>query len=258
MSAAVVELYVGARVWFEGEMYLVQELGAQRTTLATDGRIRTIATAEAVRHASLVHDGGEAGDQFSGGDPVNVLLSGLTKSQRATLEARANVVRGLLEPEDEDDRSLTSRCEAAASTSGVSGRTLRRWVEGYRRAGLAGLMDSRLLNRYAPTVDPRWDQACLAVLREFVSASTPTMNVVIDRVGRRLEEEHGVGVVPLPPRSTAYRRLSELSKGRHAFGSGKARRSVANRPGGPYGRLRATRPGEYVVLDTIDDSIRHQ
>src|SRR5690606_23440809 len=74
MSAAVVELYVGARVWFEGEMYLVQELGAQRTTLATDGRIRTIATAEAVRHASLVHDGGEAGDQFSGGDPVNVLL----------------------------------------------------------------------------------------------------------------------------------------------------------------------------------------
>lgn len=44
--------------------------------------------------------------------------------------------------------------------------------------------------------------------------------------------------------------MSELSKGRHAFGSGKARRSVANRPGGPYGRLRATRPGEYVVLDT--------
>jgi len=124
MSASVVELHVGARVWFEGEMYLVQELGPQRTTLATDDRIRTIATAEAVRHARLVRDECESGDQFSGGDPANVLLSGLTKSQRATLETRATVVRGLLEPED--DRSLTSRCEAAASAAGVSGRTLRR------------------------------------------------------------------------------------------------------------------------------------
>lgn len=161
MSASVVELRVGARVWFEGEMYLVQELGPQRTTLATDGRIRTIATAEAVRHASPVPDEIEASDQFTDGAPVNVLLSGLTKSQRDAVETRAKVVRELLEPEDEDGRSLTLRCEAAASAAGVSGRTLLRWVEEYRRAGMAGLMDSRLLNRYASTVDSRWDAACL-------------------------------------------------------------------------------------------------
>ncbi len=54
----------------------------------------------------------------------------------------------------------------------------------------------------------------------------------------------------LPARTTAYRRLNALSKGRHSFGSAKNRRSVANRPEGPYGRRRATRPGEFVVLDT--------
>lgn len=250
MSPAVVDLHVGGRVWFEGSMYLVQELGPQRTTLAADGRLRSVATAEVIRQATLVSDDTDTGDRAPECEPVNVLLSGLTKRQRATLETRAHLVRELLEPDGEDDRSLTSRCEAAAVAAGVSGRTLRRWVEGYRKAGLAGLMDSRMLSRYTPSVDSRWDAACLAVLREYVSSSSPTMNVVIDRVQRRVEEEHGPGVVVCPPRTTAYRRLGELSKGRHAFGSGKARRSVANRPGGPYGRLRATRPGEYVVLDT--------
>jgi putative transposase len=42
--------------------------------------------------------------------------------------------------------------------------------------------------------------------------------------------------------STATRRL--------AFGSAKSRRSVHERPEGAYGRVGATRPGEFVVLDT--------
>lgn len=61
---------------------------------------------------------------------------------------------------------------------------------------------------------------------------------------------HGTDVVLCPSRATAHRRLTELAKGRHAFGSAKARRSVAARPQGVYGRLRAERPGEYVVLDS--------
>jgi len=250
MSPAVVELHVGGRVWFEGSMYLVQELGPQRTTLAADGRLRSVSTAEVVRHATLFSDDTDAGDQTTEGEPLNVLLSGLTKSQRATLEGRAELVRGVLSPALEDARSMKQRCDDAAAEHGVSSRTVLRWISGYRRAGLAGLADSRMLNRYAPSVDPRWDTVCLAVLTEFTARSTPTKNVVLDRIRRRAEEEHGSGLVPMPSRATAYRRLEELSKGRHAFGSGKARRSVANRPGGPYGRLRATRPGEYVVLDT--------
>ncbi|MGB8384972.1 MAG: integrase, partial [Dermatophilaceae bacterium] len=150
----------------------------------------------------------------------------------------------------DDGRPLRERLAATSTVSGVSVRTLERWLTGYRTAGVAGLADSRVLKQRAVAIDPRWDAACLAVLREYVSASTPTMNVVIDRVHQRVDEEHGAGVVPCPSRATAYRRVTELSKGRHAFGSGKARRSVAERPQAPYGRLRPTRPGEYVVLDT--------
>ena len=39
-------------------------------------------------------------------------------------------------------------------------------------------------------------------------------------------------------------------KGTSAFGGAKAKREIAGRPAAPYGRLRATRPGEYLLLDT--------
>ncbi|WP_345774305.1 helix-turn-helix domain-containing protein [Rhodococcus pyridinivorans] len=132
----------------------------------------------------------------------------------------------------------------------VSVRTLERWVAGYRAAGVVGLADSRIRSRYAASVDRRWDATCVRVLDRYVAASTPTMGAVIDVIARELEAEFGPGVVPLPGKSTAYERLKALSKGRHAFGSAKGRRSVADRPHGVLGRLRATRPGEYVVLDT--------
>lgn len=76
-------------------------------------------------------------------------------------------------------------------------------------------------------------------------------------VNERLDEQYGPegteGSVPRPSKTTAYRRLQELTKGTNAVkGSAKGRRSIAERPKGVYGRLRANRPGEYVVLDTQD------
>lgn len=68
MSPAVVELHVGGRVWFEGSMYLVQELGPQRTTLTADGRLRSVATADVVRHATLFSDDTETDDQITQGE----------------------------------------------------------------------------------------------------------------------------------------------------------------------------------------------
>jgi putative transposase len=72
---------------------------------------------------------------------------------------------------------------------------------------------------------------------------------VLRLAAARLEEEHGPGTVPSA--ATAYRHLARVAKGTDAVkGSAKARRSIAARPKGTYGRLRAARPGEYVVLDT--------
>ena len=45
--------------------------------------------------------------------------------------------------------------------------------------------------------------------------------------------------------------LRELDAGTNAFTrSTKGKRSIANRPQSVYGRLRATRPDEYVLMDT--------
>lgn len=58
-------------------------------------------------------------------------------------------------------------------------------------------------------------------------------------------------MVQQPGRTKAYEVLTELSRGRNTFaGSAKGRRSIAGRPPGTYGRLVATRPGEYLLLDT--------
>jgi transposase InsO family protein len=91
------------------------------------------------------------------------------------------------------------------------------------------------------------------VLAEHVSASTPTAQALLRQIEQRVEETYGPGEVPKPARASAYRHLKRIARGTNALtGSAKGRRSIAARPKGVYGRLRATRPGEYVVLDTQD------
>lgn len=70
-----------------------------------------------------------------------------------------------------------------------------------------------------------------------------------DAVGTRTQ----TGVVPVPSQVTAYRRLAPLTKGTNAVsGFASGRRSIVERPQGVDGRLRATRPGKYLILDTQD------
>lgn len=178
---------------------------------------------------------------------ANVVLGELSVTQTLELECRAKLVRELLRGASS---SLSADIPLTAEKAGVSIRTVERWISGYRRAGVAGLADKRLLRTRRSGVDPRWDAACIQVLDQHVNASTPTVGVLIDRVQQQLEKTFGPDEVPCPSRSTAFRRIKLIAKGRHSFGSAKQRRSVAQRPEGPYGRLRATRPGEYVVLDT--------
>lgn len=92
---------------------------------------------------------------------------------------------------------------------------------------------------------------CRTVLEEHTDASRPTHGMVLARVAARLDQQYGPGRVPVPGRSKAYAVLAEITRGTNAFtGSTKAKQSIANRPVGVYGRLRATRPGEYLLLDT--------
>lgn len=248
MTATVLELRPGCRVWLDGSVWVIQEVGGDTTRLVAGTRTRSMATSLLASQAGIIDASGSAGEDQ---ELIPVLLGSLT-DRELELERRAGHVREVLSAPPGASKSRRKlRYAAKATELGVSTRTFERWVAGYLDAGVAGVADNRMLQRRASGVDPRWDTACLAVVADLTTASTPTMGTVIERIERELEAAHWPGIVPLPSRATAYRRLGHLTKGRHSFGSGKVRRSVAERPQGVYGRLTATRPGEFVVLDTI-------
>jgi transposase InsO family protein len=258
----VVGLAPGTRLIFDGDVVEVLVLEGTRVSLRnvrTEAALVVGLTTLIISARSVVGPIGES-------VPDGVRLAGLTATQRRRLQERAEHVREVLtgfrsgradrpavgepDPRFAAEVPLQSRYIHKAEQLGVGLRTVERWVAGYREAGEAGLIGQR---GTSTVVDPRWDEAVRWVLAGSVNASTPTRGAVIARTAARLVEVHGAGMVPLPSTATAYRRLAELARGTNAVsGSAKGRRSIAERPEGVYGRLRATRPGEYLVLDTQD------
>lgn len=261
MSARTVNIALGAALLVDGEAARVVEFDGRRVVVSyADGRYGSFALAEFVSRARGLEPVGPDLDP-------GVVLAGVSQDQRDHAAARGEHVREVLtgyksgyaeaaregepRPEYGPGVPLKARYEAKAAELAVTSRAVEKWVAAYRAAGEAGLVARR--RGPAKGVDPRWEAAVRAEFADGVSASTPTRSAVLMRVAERLEREHGPGVVPIPSQATAYRRLAELDKGTNAVsGSAKARRSIAARPQGVYGRLRATRPGEYLILDTQD------
>lgn len=130
------------------------------------------------------------------------------------------------------------RYRAKAHELGVGMTTVRRWVRSFELDGEAGLIDGRHQRASDPLrgVDPRWLNELRAVLDEHVGASRPTRELLLDRVDARVAEQHGREVVP--KRWKGKLAIAELARGTNALaGSTKGKRSIANRPGAPYGRL---------------------
>ncbi len=263
MSRAVV-IGPGSRFSFDGEVVEVTGFEGTRVTLR-DGRDRwrTLGLAGFLAVAVPL----EAPDARPA--PVGPLLDGLSGSEQSVVTERAGHVREVLtgyrsgtpeaarpgEPRPDYDpaRPLGGRQEAKARELGVTGRTIRRWVRAYRDSGEAGLADSRRVSGRRLALDPRWEEACRTVVAGQVGASTPTAGALLRLIDAQLDDQHGAGAVPRPSTAAAYRHLARLTKGTNALtGSAKGRRSIADRPKGVYGRLRAVRPGEYVILDTQD------
>jgi transposase InsO family protein len=240
----VVPVRPGASLLLDGSVWTVEALDGANVTLRSGDSIRAVPLTVLATRASAVGHEAEPDDVE---DLSNVQLARLTAEQLKTVRERASIVRDLL---DAPAKGRQRRIDAKAREMGTSPRTLARWISAYKAHGEAGLATSRVRGRYGSRSDPRWDATCLEVLDEFTTTSTPSMAAVLSRVSLRLAEKYGPGVVPEASQAMRYSRLKDLDKGRHTFGSAKGRRSVANRPQGAYGRLRATRPGEFVVLDT--------
>jgi putative transposase len=248
MSAAGFELHVGGRVWLDGQGWEVAELNGATVRLLGDGRLRTVSVASlANAFADDPKPGPNPSDDQCWTVPA-VVLAALSTKQRDALQRRVATLRQVLDPPAGDDRPVSERYTAGAAQLGVSRRTLERQLARLRDQGPAGLVDARKLQDLRRTVDPRWDVACREVLDSYTSRSNPTMQTVIDQANRRYLAAAPDGVVP--SRSVAYLRLTELDHGRYTFRAAKQRRSVAKRPTGVLGRLRADRPGQYVLLDS--------
>jgi len=277
MSDSAVRVGVGTRVVFDGELLEVAELHAGQSDTETvlrscrgqSGIVR-IALHELLtsRRASLVadtHDGVSADDA---GDPADVVLSAMSESERAIIAERAAHVREVLtgyrsgaeelaapdEPRPTYDvrLALTARYEAKAAELDVSLRTIKQWVADFRQHGEAGLARS-VVSRQKPLglVDERWVEIALEVMVEHTEQSRPSRLMVIDRTNARVVARYGPDVVKQPSRATAYRILEQLENRHPTFRlSTKRNRDIAERPEGVYGKLRPTRPGEYLLMDT--------
>lgn len=234
----------GVQLWWDGGAWIVESVTVDDVVLRHDHEVVRASVAALVSGGVVGIDSNREPCGRST-DLGSVALSSLPPAAREAAEMNASEIAKLLEVGGPTGPQLA----ASAKTLGISVRTLQRRVAAFGARGIDGLVDNRVAERRASRVDPRWDEVCLAVLKSYTNASTPTQMAVIEEVNRQVVDRHGLAV-ELPHQATAYRRLKTLEKGRYTFGSAKARRSVANRPDGPLGRLRADRPGEYVVLDT--------
>jgi transposase InsO family protein len=198
-------------------------------------------------------------------EPAGVVLGGLTEAELAELQARAEHVREVLtgyrsghaelarsdEPRQQFDPRLPleSRYAAKAAELSVTDRTIKRWVRAYRQHGVAGLADKHLEQ---PTkTDDRWIETALEVMVEHTDQSRPSQTMVINRTNARVVARFGEGVVPQPSRATAFRVLKDLDRRHPTFRlSTKRNRDIADRPTDMEGKLRPTRPGEYMLIDT--------
>ncbi len=244
MTTESLDTSVGARLWYEGAAWTVVQIDGSTVLLqSADRYVRVHAPA-------LVGVARPLDEPFHDDSPHAeldaVILASLTGAQRARIESEAAVYSELVLTVS--DVPLEHRYEEAAVKLAISARSARRRASRYAERGLAGLADSRLFQPSRRAVAPEWDQTCREILDSFTNRSNPTMRTVLRRTNALYLERHPGS--PIPSQTVAYERLRELDKGRYTFGAAKQRRSVAERPQGVLGRLRADRPGQFVVLDS--------
>ena len=153
--------------------------------------------------------------------------------------------------------SLTRREQAQAAELTVAGRPVTASAVAKRRRryearGLTGMADHRggkPASLYGQ-VDPAVVEAMQQTIAEAERESSRTATYLFWRTSQILETAHRPSIVELPSQRSLYRLLDKLSAGKHTTGSARTRRSLADRPGGPFGEADAWAPGEVMQMDS--------
>ncbi len=185
---------------------------------------------------------------------VSEVLTGVPAGSGAGTPARAEYdpLRTSLR-----QREITKIAELQAAGESVSLASLGRLRRAYRAKGLLGLVDGRVMRTVGSAVDERVSAAIEKAVAEETDRSTGTVTRLRRRVGQILAGEYGIdpGEI-MPPRTTFYRLVAQISHGRHTFGSAPTRRSLAQRPDGPFGAVLVLRPGEWCPIDSTPLDVR--
>ena len=157
-------------------------------------------------------------------------------------------------------REIAKVAELRAAGHDVRLRTLQRLRRGYETDGVWGLVDHRFTRQSsaAGRVDERVADAARQAVTEETNRSTGTAGRLRRRTEQILTTEHGVEDPSsvMPSRATFYRLVTRITAGKHTFGSARTRRSLAKRPEGPFGMVTATRPGEWMQIDSTPLDVR--
>ena len=276
MTSAAVRIGVGTRLVHDGELVEIVEIhpGQAGTDVVFKGtskqtfsraRLNELLVSDRTR---VIPDseGPRSDDEF---ELSGIVLAQLSDVERQEMIERAAHIREVLtgfrsgseelalrgEPRSEyrADVPLSRRYASKAAELGVGVRTIERWVQQFQMNGEAGLAPKgdRRSGGLGAKVDPRWTETAIEVMVEHKDQSRPSQTMVITRTNARVIARFGECVVELPSRATAFRVLAELENRYPTFRlSTKRNRDIAERPEGVYGKLRPTRPGEYLLMDT--------
>ncbi|MDG4801063.1 Mu transposase C-terminal domain-containing protein [Micromonospora sp. WMMD980] len=146
------------------------------------------------------------------------------------------------------ERAKVAELNAAGCPAAIS--TVRRYRLRYQAQGLFGLVDQRAARR-TPVfgrVDEAVVEAMRAAIAETTDASSRTAGFVLWRTEQLLAARGDAVVVP--SQRTLYRLFDKLAAGKHVTGAARTRRSLANRPDGPFGQVTVSAPGELMQIDS--------
>jgi transposase InsO family protein len=274
MSDKRIKMGVGSRLVYDGDLVEVVEMRTAAVGILVvlktigDGRVFSAALAEVMNSHRVRALERQEDEAEIPADVAATILSAVSASERRRATERAAHVREVLtgyragsaelasgsEPRAEfhPNKPLTARYQAKADELGLSIRTIKQWVADFRSHGEAGLVNRRTFRaRPLPGLDERWMAVALEVMVEHTLESRPSRTMVINRTNARVHARFGPDAVRIPSRANAFRALTHLEKRHPTFRlSTKRNRDIAERPTGPYGKLRPTRPGEYVLMDT--------
>ncbi|MHA6762243.1 hypothetical protein [Streptacidiphilus sp. PAMC 29251] len=147
--------------WFDGTRITLRNVRTGAFSAVSFARLAAGVRMEPVGEPGVVTDA--------------VALAALSNGQREEVKERAGHIREVLSgfrsgfaelaapgeprPLFAPELAVSERIAAKSGELGVSTRTLNRWIAAYHQAGVAGLVDLRLLKGRATRVDPRWDAA---------------------------------------------------------------------------------------------------